>query len=148
MTQIFQKLASSTPARHDLGLALLRGAFGLSLALAHGLGKLAHSAQFVAGLAQGGFPLPALFGWAAILSEFVGGLLLAIGLLARPAALFVLVTLGVAAFAVHAADPYARKELALAYVVVSLVVLVAGPGRYSLDAALAARRPGVRAVAR
>jgi putative oxidoreductase len=136
---IFAKLAASPASAQDLGIALIRIGFGLSLAFAHGLGKISHPDQFVGGLTQGGFPLPALFGWAAILSEFAGGLLLALGLLARPAAAFVAATLGVAAFHVHAADPYQRKELALAYVIVALAVLVAGPGRFSLDALLAAR---------
>jgi putative oxidoreductase len=137
----FAKLSASTPALQDLGLALVRVGFGLSLALAHGLGKVAHPDQFVNGLAQGGFPAPAVLGWVALLSEFGGGLLLALGLLTRPAAAFVVGTLGVAAFHVHAADPYQRKELALAYVVVGLALLVAGPGRFSLDALLARRTP-------
>jgi putative oxidoreductase len=138
---LFAKLAATTPALQDLGLALVRVGFGLSLALAHGLGKLSHPDQFVNGLTQGGFPAPALLGWVAILSEFAGGLLLALGLLTRPAAAFVIGTLGVAAFHVHGADPYQKKELALAYVVVGLAFLIAGPGRYSLDALLARRAP-------
>ena len=138
---LFAKLAASTPSLRDLGLALVRAGFGLSLAFAHGLGKLSHPDQFVSGLTQGGFPAPALLGWLAILGEFAGGLLLAIGLLTRPAAVFVVATLGVAAFHVHGADPYQKKELALAYVVVGLAFLIAGPGRYSLDALLARRTP-------
>jgi putative oxidoreductase len=93
----------------------------------------------VGGLTQRGFPLPGVCGWAAIFSEFVGGLLLAVGLLTRPAAAFVLATLAVAAFYVHAADPFQRKELALAYVLVSIAVLIAGPGRFSIDALVASR---------
>ena len=144
--RLFSRLSASTPVARDLGLALVRLGFGLSLALAHGLGKLMNSSQFVSGLAQGGFPLPSLLGWAAIAGEFAGGLLLAIGLFTRPAAALVMATLGVAAFHVHAADPFQKKELALAYVVISLAVLIAGPGRYSLDAWLGAPR-GDRASA-
>jgi putative oxidoreductase len=136
---IFGKLAASPASAQDLGIALVRIGFGLSLAFAHGLGKISHPDQFIGGLTQGGFPLPSLFGWAAILSEFAGGLLLALGLLARPAAAFVVATLGVAAFHVHSADPYQKKELALAYVLVAIAVLVAGPGRFSLDGLLASR---------
>ena len=138
---LFAKLAATTPSLQDIGLVLVRVGFGLSLALAHGLGKLSHPDQFVNGLTQGGFPAPALLAWIAILSEFVGGLLLALGLFARPAAAFVIGTLGVAAFHVHGADPYQKKELALAYVVIGLAVLIAGPGRFSLDALLARRTP-------
>jgi putative oxidoreductase len=134
--RLFSKLNESTPSAQELGLALVRFGFGLSLALAHGLGKLTNAEQFIGGLTKGGFPAPTLFGWAAILSEFAGGLLLAFGLLTRPAAAFVLATLAVAAFHIHGSDPFQRKELALAYVLVSIAVLVAGPGRFSLDARL------------
>jgi len=145
---LFAKLSASTPSLQDVGLTLVRVGFGLSLALAHGLGKLSHPDQFVNGLTHGGFPAPALLGWVAILSEFAGGLLLALGLFARPAAAFVIGTLGVAAFHVHATDPYQKKELALAYVVIGLAILIAGPGRFSLDALLARRTlSGTRAHA-
>jgi putative oxidoreductase len=143
----WRRLRSSSPAGHELGLALVRLGFGVSLALAHGLPKLTNAGGFVGHLAQSGFPAATFFGWAAILSELVGGLLLAFGLLTRPAAAFVLVTLAVAAFHVHASDPFGKKELALAYVLVALAALVAGPGRFSLDAALASRRSAFRGSA-
>jgi putative oxidoreductase len=72
----------------------------------------------------------------AMLSEFVGGILVAIGLATRPAALFVTATMLGAAFVAHSGDPFSKKESALAYALVALVVLVAGPGRYSVDARL------------
>ena len=80
----------------DLGLLVLRLGIGLTLALAHGLGKLPPSDGFIEGTAAMGFPLPVLFAWAAALSEFLGGLLLAVGLATRPAAVFVSVTMAVA----------------------------------------------------
>ena len=127
------RLASATPRAYDLAFLALRLAFGSALALSHGWGKLAAPAQFILGLTKRGFPLPEVFGWAALLSEFAGGILLALGLFTRPAAAFVLLTLGVAAFDIHAGDPFARRELALAYAVVALALLIAGPGRFSLD---------------
>ena len=56
----------------DAGLLILRVFAGLSLALAHGLGKLPPSDRFIAGAAEMGFPLPALFAWAAALPESLG----------------------------------------------------------------------------
>jgi len=141
------RLRSSSPAGHELGLALVRLGFGASLALAHGLPKLTNAGGFVGHLAQGGFPAASFFGWAAILSELIGGLLLAFGLFTRLAAAFVLVTLAVAALHVHASDPFGKKELALAYVLVALATLVAGPGRFSLDSLLASRRTAFRGSA-
>ena len=133
------RLVGGGQTTNDIALVILRVGFGLALALTHGRAKLTLPTRFIEGLNKHGFPLPSLFGWAAILSEFAGGLLLAVGLLTRPAATLVVVTLGVAAFDFHSADPFAKRELALAYAVVALAVAIAGPGRYSLDAWLASR---------
>src|SRR5262245_13710552 len=91
--------------RADLALLLLRLA-GLGLALAHGWGKIERFAtgqggRLVESVAKLGFPQPELFAWAAALSEFVGGLLVTLGLGTRVAAGFAAFTMGVAAFARH-----------------------------------------------
>jgi len=41
--------------------------------------------------------------------------------------------MSVAAFMVHAADPFSQKELALLYLLAFLMVVFVGPGKYSLD---------------
>ena len=128
----------------DAGLLALRVFAGVALALAHGLGKLPPSARFVGGVAEMGFPAPGLFAWAAGLSEFAGGLLLALGLLTRPAAFFILVTMAVAAFIREAGNPFGERELALLYGGVALLYLLAGPGRLSLDAVVGRRLTRVR----
>jgi putative oxidoreductase len=139
---VLSRLASSSALTRDVALLVLRVAFGSTLALSHGLAKLENSSKFLDGLVKRGFPLPLFFGWSAILSEFVGGLLLALGLLTRPAATFVLITLTVAAVDIHSGDPFAKRELALAYAVVALSLLIGGAGRYSLDRKLVLRREG------
>ena len=133
MTLLF-KLAHSQPGALSAGLALLRVWFGLVLALNHGLGKVTDLGKFTEGVASRGMPLPGVLGPAAALSEFLGGLLVAVGLFTRPSALFVAITMLVAALHIHAADPFGKKELAFAYAVVALVVLISGPGHFSLDA--------------
>lgn len=130
----------------DGGLLLLRLGFGLTLALAHGLGKLPPSAGFVEGVAAMGFPLPTFFAWMAALAEFGGGLCLAFGLLTRPAAALVAVNMAVAFFLSHADDPFQAAEKALLFGVAALALLVIGPGRFSADAFL--RRPRGAYVAR
>jgi putative oxidoreductase len=45
-----------------------------------------------------------------------------------------------AAFLRHAADPFARKELALLYGFVALMFLLIGSGRYGIDALLRYRK--------
>jgi putative oxidoreductase len=124
----------------DLGLLVLRLFAGTALAFAHGIGKLPPSERFLAVVADMGFPMPVVFAWAAGLAEFAGGLLLAIGLLTRPAAAVILVTMGVAAFVRQAGDPFTEREAALLYGSVAVLYLIAGPGRLSLDALLGQRR--------
>lgn len=128
--------AGGGSATADAGLLFVRVFTGLSLLLAHGMAKLPPPARFVAGVEEMGFALPLLFAWAAALSESVGGLLLAIGLLTRPAALFLLTTMFVAAFVRNAGAPFGDRELALVYGAVALLFLLAGSGRYSPDAQL------------
>jgi putative oxidoreductase len=123
----------------DAGLLILRLCAGLALAFSHGLTKVLTLGKFIATVERHGFPLPHVFGPVAAFSEFLGGLLIAVGLATRPAATFVLMTMLGAAFKVHAHDPFSKKELAFAYALVAVVVLVAGPGRYSLDARLGKR---------
>lgn len=118
----------------DTGLLWLRVLMGLGIAT-HGYAKLfgGRMDSFTAGIGALGFPLPIFFAWAAALSEFVGGLLVALGLRTRFAAALVAATMAVAAFVVHRADPFKVRELALAYFTMSVAVILLGPGKYSLD---------------
>ena len=54
-------------------------------------------------------------------------------LLTRPAALFVVITMAVAAFIRQAGDPFAERELALVYGTAAGMLLPTGAGRYSID---------------
>lgn len=69
----------------------------------------------------------------AVFAEFFCAILLGLGLATRFAALALSITMGVAAFVQHANDPFARKEMALLYLMIFLTLLVFGPGKYSLD---------------
>lgn len=117
----------------DVALTALRVFIGLTMAFSHGLGKIPPSEMLIGGVASLGFPAPELFAWMAGLAEFAGGLLLALGLLTRPAAAFVVFTMVVAAFGVHAADPFVKKEMALLYLFTSLFFVLHGAGRWSID---------------
>lgn len=72
----------------------------------------------------------------AVFAEFVCSILVMIGFATRLAVIPIIVTMITAAFYVHAADPFGRKELAILYLVVFLTILVAGAGKYSLDFSL------------
>jgi putative oxidoreductase len=127
------------PLPTDVGLAVLRVFSGLALALAHGWGKVPPSDGFVSMIGNMGFPAPVLFAWLAALAEFGGGLLLALGLLTRPVSAFVAGHFVIVAFIAHAGDPFGRRELPLFFLCSALLFLLAGPGRYSLDAMLGRR---------
>lgn len=124
----------------DAGLLWLRVIAGAGMAY-HGYGKAFGEwmPKFVEGVAGMGFPMPSLFAWAAALSEFAGGILLAAGLGTRYAAGFIFITMSVAAFVAHAADPFQKKELAIAYWTIAGALMMTGGGRFSLDRKLFCR---------
>jgi putative oxidoreductase len=124
----------------DSGLLLLRVGFGATLALAHGLPKLLELPEFIASVEKRGIPLAPLTAPFAALSEFLGGVFLALGWFTRPAAVAVLSTMLVIVLHVHLHDPFKKQELALAYAVAALAVALAGPGRFSVEGFLRSRR--------
>lgn len=126
----------------ELGWAITRVVFGASLALFHGYAKVFEGGaqKLAGGVAELGLPLPHVFAWAASIAEFFGGLLVALGLLTRPAAAMCAVTMIVALYR-HRADPFAYSELALLYLAVMVMALLVGGGRFSLDRFLGLRNP-------
>lgn len=128
----------SESKKQDVALLVLRVAAGLIFVL-HGWGKLfggnpgmENFTKMVAGI---GFPLPVVFAYAAALSEFLGGIALALGVFPRVATLFLGFVMLVALFAVKKAQlPKADPDLALLAIVVA--VGLHGAGRYTLGALL------------
>ena len=89
--------------------------------------------MLIQGLGSMGFPFPVAFAWAAALGEFLGGLGIAFGLFTRWAAFFMGFTMSVAAFVAHAADPFQKKEMALLFLTSGILLMLTGPGKFSLD---------------
>jgi len=132
--------------RAGLGLSVVRILVGLIF--------MAHGAQKLFGL-FGGYGLEGTGQWMesiglapgylmALLSgsaEFFGGLALVIGLLARPSALALSVTLVVAIFSVHIGNGLFMSnngyEFALALLAGTVAVLIEGAGRFSVDRLIA-----------
>lgn len=130
---VFQKLDRFA----DVGLLIVRIGLGLSFAFAHGMGKLfggpARWEKVGANAAYVGLDfLPTFFGFMASVSEFVGGLLLAAGLLFRPSLFFLIVTMSVAA-AYHIGSGNGSPTHAIELALVLLGLVFTGPGKYSLD---------------
>ena len=123
----------------DVGLLFLRLGMGIGIA-GHGYGKLFSDRMqgFIDGVSKMGLPFgqPAVLAHVAAWSEFGGGILIVIGLLTRVSALMVLGTMCVAFFVAHGDDPWNVKELAFTYLIMAATLLLTGPGRFSLDAAV------------
>ena len=69
----------------------------------------------------------------AVFGEVVCPIALIVGFKTRLAAVPALITMLVAAFIVHAPDPWKKKELAIMYAVVYLTLILCGSGKYSVD---------------
>lgn len=121
----------------DFALLLLRVGFGLFMIIGHGWGKISafseRAAAFADPLGIGSTASLTLAGFA----EFFCSVAIILGLMTRLAALPLITTMLVAIFAVHLGDPFARMEKALLYVLPYFALLIAGPGRFSLDAFIA-----------
>lgn len=117
----------------DLGLLLLRlGAGGLMLT--HGTPKLfklfgGEEIVFADPLGIGMGITLAL----AVFAEFICSILVILGLGTRLAVIPLMITLFTAAFIIHAADPFQRKEMALLYLLIFTVLLITGAGKHALD---------------
>ena len=128
------------PASQDAGLLALRVAGVLPLLLKHGLEKVftfsAMAAHFPDPLHIG--PIPSLV--FAMLSDAICTVLLILGLATRWAALVCLINLGVAWAFVHHFQFFGRGadhgEVMVVYMAIMLTLLLAGAGKYSMDALL------------
>jgi putative oxidoreductase len=139
-----QAAALPTAARLNAALATLR-VIAATVFLAHGAQKL-----FVFGLAgvtaafEGmGVPLAGFTAPAVALVELLGGLALIAGLFTRVAALGLAITMLGAMVLVHLPAGFFLPngiEFTLTLVGAAVALALTGPGRYSLDAAVASRR--------
>ncbi len=136
------KLSSTLDRFRNAGLLVLRVGVGISF-MVHGGPKVFGGPERWQSLAQfaGITFLPTFFGFLGGLAEFAGGLLLALGLLFRPACFFLFCTMGIALAAhLRAGDDYSTLSHALEMGVVFLSLFIIGPGRYALDEYVFKRR--------
>ena len=135
-----------TPPLQSLALLLLRVVVGVTFFM-HGkqkLGDLNGTEQFFNSL---GIPVPALMAPLVAVTETVGGIMLILGLLTPLASLGVISTMLVAITTVHLKAGHAfvgapgkpSYETAAGYLAIALLMLLTGPGAYSLDALIFGR---------
>ncbi|AZB26113.1 DoxX family protein [Chryseobacterium rhizoplanae] len=68
-----------------------------------------------------------------VLAEFVCSILLILGLFTRVSVGFLIFTMVIAGFVVHAADPFEKREMSLIYLSVYLLLMIIGAGKVSVD---------------
>tara|TARA_B100001146_G_scaffold99846_1_gene88441 strand:- start:18 stop:452 length:435 start_codon:yes stop_codon:yes gene_type:complete len=125
---------------HQFWYAVLRIIVGLCIAFGHGLGKIAGGSE--EWMVIGSLGLKSIgvesfhtfFGFIASFSEFVGGILLAIGFLVRPSAILLAITMAFAVLFHFKSGEFG--EFAAIYGILFLYFGLTGPGRFSVDAKL------------
>ena len=130
-----KRLTSTTPLDTDLAILILRIIFG-GMFIYHGWPKLANYSDMVAmfndPISIGNEASVALV----VFAEVFCGLFILLGFLTRFSVIPVFITMLVAYFVAHGADPFTNKMLPFVYLFLCVVIFILGSGRYSLDAVL------------
>ncbi len=142
----------------SVGILALRLGFGLLMLIGHGWPKLKNF-QAILDNKERDFPTPDFFplNWmnetvslgAVVTAEFFAAILIILGMGTRWAAFLLGFTMVVAAFVVLGNAPWftgpgvpASKEPALLFLLAMIGIILAGPGRYSVDAMIDKPRKG------
>lgn len=136
-------MSQSSSFSLDRGLLLIRAAVGAVFVM-HGWQKLAlyGLAGTTGFLSELGIPWPGVNAAMLIGAELAGGALLLAGAGTRVVGLILAFTMAVAAIVVHASHGFFLPngyEYAATLGLISVAIAFTGAGRYSVDAALAAR---------
>jgi len=129
------KVFNSQPLNTNLAALLLRAIFG-GLFVYYGIQKVLMYHQIlplfsdVIGIGS------RLSFHLVIFAELVCGFFVLVGFMTRLFVIPIFITMAVAYFVVHAADPFQVKQLAFVHLVLSMIVFVLGSGRYSIDGLL------------
>jgi len=118
----------------NLGLFLLRLGVGVNMTVLHGLDKVRNYSQLANSM-----PDPLGMGrrhslMLVVAAEFVGGILVTLGLAGRLAALLLAFSLSLTLFSGEAGLPWRQREATVLYLTASLAILMLGCGRWALDA--------------
>tara|TARA_B100000965_G_C19353252_1_gene652761 strand:- start:131 stop:502 length:372 start_codon:yes stop_codon:yes gene_type:complete len=118
---------------NNIALLLIRIVFAGSMLYGHGLSKfyrlIEGNLSFANPIGIGEAPTLVL----AVFSEFLAPLFILIGYKTKIFSFFPAATMFVAAFIVHLSDPFARKEKAILFLIGFIVIMMMGPGKYSID---------------
>ncbi len=129
-----RKFFSSKPLWLDSGLLIIRVITGAFM-IYHGWEifdseKMNEYSKWMTDLK---FPAPAFMAYLGKGSELIGGILLLIGWLTRPAAIILAITMSAIAFGMGHGRIFTEDQHPFLFVVLSMVFVFTGAGRYSID---------------
>ncbi|MBA2745297.1 MAG: DoxX family protein [Flavisolibacter sp.] len=134
MKKIFSTRTSENAL--SFSLLILRVGAGLLMLLNHGLDKIMHFAQKSPKFADPFHIGPTTSLSLLVFAEFFCAAFIILGLFTRLAAIPLIIAMGVAFFIINNGNYRGGPgggELALLFLFIFLVILVAGPGKWSLD---------------
>lgn len=142
---MIKNLFRTNPGSIQINIALFIARIAIGgLMLAHGLPKLemlfsGEPIQFPGIMGMGSTLSLGL----AIFAEVICSFLILIGLGTRLATIPLIITMLIAVIHIHGADAFSAKEMGIHYLLMYLVLLILGSGKYSLDAVFikSKRRP-------
>lgn len=137
------KILSPQPLNTDVAALLLRLIFG-GLFVYHGYTKLIAFNEilpYFKDIIGIGSKLSFIL---LIIAELGCGFLVAIGFLTRITVIPIFIAMSIAVLIAHAKDTFQVKELALLFLLLSIVVFVLGSGRYSVDNLLFGKRNEIK----
>ena len=127
----FRNLLSSQSWSVDLALLLVR--IACAFMILHGWGKFT---DFSDGVADWPDPFdvgPVASKGLTVFAELFCTIFVLVGLFTRFALIPLIICMLVIIFIVHSGDPFGDKESAYIYLLMYLSLLLAGPGKYSVD---------------
>ena len=130
MNKIFS--VSRSAASVDFALLIARVGIG-ALMLVHGISKIPMLSQspiqfydFMGLGAQVSL-------WLALFAEIGCSILVIFGFATRLAVIPLIMTMLVAVFIIHAEDPFVKQEMGLHYILIYVMLLLTGAGKYYID---------------
>jgi putative oxidoreductase len=126
-----------TATSFNITFLLIRLVFGATMMVAHGYQKLVHFAErknnFVDFLGLGSTTTLSLV----VFAEFFCAAFIILGLFTRLAAIPLCIAMGYACFVAHHGDVFGDGEASLQFLSVFFLLLLCGPGKYSIDGMIA-----------
>jgi len=117
---------------YDLAILFLRIAVGVIFIVA-GWGKLTGIEGTQGFFGNIGIPAPGLMAWVVAIVEFVGGIMVLIGLYIRVPSILLAITMVVAIFTVKMGGEFSNMRIDITLLAMSLALFILGSGKLSVE---------------